>query len=644
MSPSSRSRQSDPAPLERRFKAVLPAIFAVGLVARGIYLAEMSRQPFFELLLGDGKSYDAWARTIAAGDWVGQTTFYQAPLYPYFLGVLYAVFGRNLMLVRLVQALLGSLGCVLLALAGRRWLSPRVGTVAGFVLALYPPAIFFDGMIQKSALDLVFMTLLLWLLARIEDGPGAFVSAMAGVALGAFALTRENALVFLPVIAVWLLWRFRADGWGRAARATLLFAAGVAAILVPVGVRNTLVGGAFLLTTAQSGPNFYIGNHAGAQGRYVPLKPGREMPEYERRDATDLAEAALGRRLTPREVSDYWRDRALAWIRHDPWNWIALLARKTLLTWNALELPDTESLQLHRDHAAILRLLGAVLGFGVVAPWAVVGIAATWGERRRLAVLYLLLVSFTVAVALFYVFARYRYPLVPLLVLFASAGACAAWDAARRHDGPALGAGAAILAASALVAWWPLLPRSDSLALAYNNIGITFAEEKQFDRAVTYYGEALRIDPDEPEIVYNLAVARAAQGRVDEARVLYERVLAIQPENSAARDNLGVLLAQAGKLDEAEAQFEEALRLDPGSVTAQLNLGNLALLQGDAARAETHYRRAVAGAPGGVDPRLALARVLVETGRRAEAQALWREVLVLDPASEDARAALARAP
>ncbi len=582
-----------------RLPAKLAVLFAVALAVRAAYLVEMSRQPFFHVLVGDGRTYDLWARAIAGGDWIGKETFYQAPLYPYFLGAVYAVAGRHLMLVRAIQAALGSGACVLLALAGRRFLGERAGWLAGLLLALYPPAIFFDGMIQKSALDLVFMTLLLWLAARIEDGGGRADLVSAGLTLGGFALTRENAMVFLPVVAGWVLWRRRGEGLRKSAGAAGLILLGFAAVTVPVGIRNAVVGGEFILTTSQSGTNFYFGNHAGATGRHEPLKRGREMPEFERQDATELAEAATGRSLTPREVSDYWRGLALRWIREHPADWAALMVRKTFLVFNAVEIPDTESLELHEDHSAVLRVLSRVLGFGTIAPLAAAGAVLTWRDRRRLALLYALGASFTGAVALFYVFARYRYPLVPLLLLFAAAapfGAASAW---RRAERAAVAAGGAALALAAVAVSWPLLPSTGTRAGAYGNFGVGFVQEGRLDLAERYYRQAIALAPGEPEFHYNLAVALASAGRTQEAASEYARVIELDPASVAARDNLGVLLAQDGQLDPAEVLFREAARLDPSDPSPRTNLGNLATLRGRAEEAERWYREAEALRRGG---------------------------------------------
>ena len=141
------------------------ALFVLALLLRLAHVWQIRSAPFFTLMMGDSRAYDEWARRIAAGDWIGRDVFYQAPLYPYFLAVLYNTVGRDPLTVRIVQAAIGSASCALVFLAGRRFFSQRVGLVAGFALAVWAPAIFFDALIQKSVLDVFFVCVILWLLS-----------------------------------------------------------------------------------------------------------------------------------------------------------------------------------------------------------------------------------------------------------------------------------------------------------------------------------------------------------------------------------------------------------------------------------------------------------------------------------------------
>ena len=93
------------------------AIFAIALAVRLVHIWQIRDAPFFSILMGDSRAYDEWAQRIARGDWLGHDVFYQAPLYPYLLGTMYAIAGRDLFVVRVGQAVMGSLSCVLLALA-----------------------------------------------------------------------------------------------------------------------------------------------------------------------------------------------------------------------------------------------------------------------------------------------------------------------------------------------------------------------------------------------------------------------------------------------------------------------------------------------------------------------------------------------
>ena len=159
-----------PVPAPDRFGWAAFGIFAVALVVRLVHVWQIRKAPFFSVLMGDSRAYDEWAQRIARGDWMGHEVFYQAPLYPYFLGILYAVAGRDLLMVRICQAILGSIACVWLGLAGRRFFSRRVGLIAGLLLALYAPAIFFDSLLQKSVLDVFFICLTMWILSGLVVG------------------------------------------------------------------------------------------------------------------------------------------------------------------------------------------------------------------------------------------------------------------------------------------------------------------------------------------------------------------------------------------------------------------------------------------------------------------------------------------
>src|SRR5205807_336600 len=83
---------------------------------------------------------------------------------------------------------------------------------------------------------------------------------------------------------------------------------------------------------------------------------------------------------------------------------------------------------------------GGVVGhFGVLVPLALIGLVATRRDWRRLWVFYAVIAAYASSVVVFYVFARYRFPLAPMLMLFAAAGIGKGLKAlaARRRASPA---------------------------------------------------------------------------------------------------------------------------------------------------------------------------------------------------------------
>src|SRR5438105_275913 len=108
-----------------RTASILAGVGALALLLRCLYIWQIGHAPFVDLRIGDAAAYHAWAQDIASGSWLGHGVFYQAPLYPYALAVIYRIVGDGVTTIRLIQAVLGAGSCVLLAAAGMRLFGER---------------------------------------------------------------------------------------------------------------------------------------------------------------------------------------------------------------------------------------------------------------------------------------------------------------------------------------------------------------------------------------------------------------------------------------------------------------------------------------------------------------------------------------
>ncbi|MBX3422506.1 MAG: tetratricopeptide repeat protein [Pirellulaceae bacterium] len=610
-------------------------VFAVALVIRLLHYWGMSRSLIFEVLIGDAWQYDRWAREIAGGQWMGSEVFYQTPLYPYLLAVIYSITGHSVWAVRIVQAMFGALASALLARAGSHLFDRRVGWCAGIILAAYPPAIFFDGILQKASLDLLLMCALLWVVSRRQYQMRSRSALAIGVLLGGLILNRENAWVLFPVLVGWVGWL----SWQREllrglAVNLVMLVAGLSLVLLPVGLRNYHVGGEFLLTTAQMGPNFFIGNHRGARGQYVSLRPDRGDPRFERTDARLLAEAAAGRSLTPGEVSQYWMSRTRRDILDDPVGWLKLLAWKWFLTWNQLETVDGEGIRVHARYSPVLMGLSWVMNFGILNALAGAGMWLTRKKWPQLLWLYGLTLAFALAVTLFYVFARYRYPLVPMVTLFAAAGLVSAWQLWTERQFPA--ALREIVPATLLAfligiaTCWPL-PDLHSDEVTYFSVGSALNDLERYDEGLEQFEEAIRIRPNFAPAYNNMASGAMSQKKWQVAEGFLRKALAIDRNNSNALANLAFVQIELSKFDEAEKLLKRSVELDPYSILALKSLSRLETRRGDSAKAMQYLQQALAVDRQSPEVHSEMGIVLLAEGKLVEAVGEFEESLRLRP-------------
>lgn len=608
--------------------APVAGIFLLALLVRVIYILQQRANPQFDSPLLDPAYHDQWAWQLASGTWKPDGPFFRAPLYPLFLGAIYRVVGHDFLAARLVQAVFGSLSCVLTYAIGARLFSRKVGRLAGLGAAIYGILIHFDAELQIPVL-LLFLVLAFFysLLRALGESQVLLFSALAGVFFGLAVITNPPVAVFLPA----LIWIF-ADRLKRGFPQLAIAAFGVLAV-IPAGIvtlYNATAGHDFVVVASQGGVNFYIGNNPQSDG-HTAVVPGTRPDWWGGRfDTIKLAERELGRPLKDSEVSRYWFQKGLAFAAGHPLQWIGLTARKFALFWSAVEIGNNESIPHVESYAPIMRL--PFLGFGLVAPLGLAGILLALRRRRRDAILPLAwIVLFMAGVIAFFVNARYRIPVLPFLLVFAAYALVEGWALWRRGERRVLAAPAIVAALALLAVNGQAIGHRENLAQARFADAVAWRQKGNVAEAERALRDAVRLDPSLAEARNNLANLLAERGDRGDALRAYEQAIAAAPRNPRAYANLASFHLDAGNLAAAESTVTRGLAIDPDNSEALRVLGVIREQRGDLAGARDAYTHALHFTR--ERPRLEnnLAGLAMREGRMDEAEQRLRTAVELEP-------------
>ena len=217
-------------------------------------------------------------------------------------------------------------------------------------------------------------------------------------------------------------------------------------------------------------------------------------------------------------------------------------------------------------------------------------VVAGWQRRPGAVLLFGYLALYVASVVPFFVFGRYRAPILPALAV--GAGFLIAHLAAVIHRREGRRAAALVGAVAAVAAGLTLLPPvPDHNGALLNNLGTAQERSGHPELALRTYDRAIRADPDDPLAHYNRARSLAAAGRRGEALASYRRSLALHAGLPETHANLGALLLDMQRLQPARAALERALEIDPDLPEARFNLALIAAAQGETAQAVALLRQ-----------------------------------------------------
>ena len=605
-----------------RFRSLLLLLGVAAFVLRIIYLSGAMQSPLYQHPALDGRINDeaGWAvarglpepGVVASGAGAGgeRQPYFRPPGYAHFLGGVYGVVGHNLHAARVAQAGLGAITALLLGLLAASLWDRRVGVAAALLAAIYGPSIYFDGELVSASLELALASCALWLLVEGEKRRSDLWPGGAGLALSLAAVTRPTVIPFLLLAAAWLTWR------RTPARAVAVFAALALSLPVAATLRNAIVAHDPVIIASQGGINFYIGNHARADGT-TPDVPGLGSgvtATYEApfREASRL----VGRPLRASEVSRYWFSQGLQFWRADLPAAAWLYARKVAMVWNRRELPNTQDQACFAPFHSWLFRGPWLPGFALLAPIALV---AAWFERKRAGLLILYGVLLTAVTAAFFVCDRFRLPLAAVVVPFASRGMVGAWDwwracgAGREGAGsvPSLVAAVVLLAAAFAFVWLPF-PRWQKAEEGMSRFRLASAYEQAGEsrEAARNYLLAERAGLETPEFFNNYGLVALREGALATAGERFRRAIALEPSHGPALANLAEVYMQQGAWEAAAGAYSSAAGAIPERAPELLtNAGILFQRAGKVDAARMALNGALSARPG-FEPAIAALRSL----------------------------------
>jgi hypothetical protein len=305
-----------------------------------------------------------------------------------------------------------AVGCIV-HLTRRLFLSEVQARLTLLLLAFYPNTIVYTSLLVSEILFTFLLLLVVALLLRTDDGLLAKIAT--GLVAACLCLVKPQAIV-LPLLVmasafVWPAGRRNA----RDMLSKLLIVYLCAGLLITLWtIRNVQVFDAVIFISNNGGVNLRIGNNPQADGTFADWT--EEMKTTARKQAGEY------------KIDQAFRQAALEYIRQHPWRTLQLLPAKvyhlyrdeqTGIHWNHVELRPATSGVYTALH--IFQVVTNIY-YWLIGVLFLASIVFLIRRRQPFPLEGLAIIGyFTLLAMVFFGDSRYHFPLIPWLVMYASA-------------------------------------------------------------------------------------------------------------------------------------------------------------------------------------------------------------------------------
>ncbi|HEX2897807.1 MAG TPA: glycosyltransferase family 39 protein, partial [candidate division Zixibacteria bacterium] len=533
-------------------------ILLFAALVRIVYLLFYSSMPDWYLLTVDNYYHVNWAEDIVSGNIWGDTTYFRAPFYVYCLAILFYVFGIALWAPRIFGLFIGIASIFLTFRISSRLFNQRTAIIASLIQAVFPVVLYFESELLLDALFMFFLELSFYLYLIWNDDKTAKNGLLLGISLGLAAITRPIILVFaIPILLVVLIKKEKSLSKFKQ---LAFLAIGGGLIILPITVRNIVVGHEPVLIAAQGGINFYIGNNSNSDGlsAVMPEPLGRN---WQNSDITYIAEKDIGLKLKPGEVSSYWFKRGLAEITDNPLKMSALFLKKVYFNFSNREVSNNRNLPEFFNRHPLLKF--NPFSFGLIFSLAIVAVFTGWSAHNGIRTITILIVIYVIVVSVFFYNSRFRLPVIPFYIILGTVGFETLFFETRKGIRtllPLLG----LVMAAALFSFvpWVSLPVGQSTQY-WNLLALNHYIRNNFVQALPLFRNAVLADSTESNANLNLGACFLKLGQTDSALYYFEREKRFNPLRPSSYTNIASIYLISNKPKEAFDEATRALALKP---------------------------------------------------------------------------------
>ncbi|MEO8342370.1 MAG: tetratricopeptide repeat protein, partial [Gallionella sp.] len=290
----------------------------------------------------------------------------------------------------------------------------------------------------------------------------------------------------------------------------------------------------------------YLGNHSGnSDGKYTSPPFSHATINAEESNFKQEAERRTGRVLLPSEVSSYWFKQGVAEAASNPGLSLIRYERRLRWTIGNEELPDTRHLDFYRDLFNILKL-PILWGFGMVSFLGMVGTMILIRVKEKKALFSVLFAGiYILAISLFFVFGRFRMPLLVPFSILAGAGIMQAYRQLEIIRMRGLILSLPLLFFLSWLSFGEVLPKTESYFPEYFNMGTEYNIKGKYEDAASEYEKALWVHPSSYAMVQPLVLGLAeyyvSRGKLAAAQRLLQKAITTYPDNKTYAERLVAL-------------------------------------------------------------------------------------------------------